>query len=81
LLNLQVIAAQPLRIKKSQLKIKTSPVKMKPLSGLDINVTDTNPFGVLKNNNNNINSKPVIRFKDDLKSRILKYLPIITSQW
>ena len=54
---------------------------MKPLSGLDINVTDTNPFGVLKNNNNNINSKPVIRFKDDLKSRILKYLPIITSQW
>jgi hypothetical protein len=77
-----VVAAQPLRIKKSQLKIKTSPVKMKPLSGLDINVTDTNPFGVPKNNNNtNTNNRPIIRFKDDLKSRILKYLPIVTSQW
>lgn len=55
---------------------------MKPLSGLDINVTDTNPFGVPKNNNNtNTNNRPIIRFKDDLKSRILKYLPIVTSQW
>jgi hypothetical protein len=46
---------------------------MKPLSGLDINITDSNPFA--------IKTTTKSRFKDDLKSRIIKYLPIISSQW
>lgn len=44
----------------------------KPLCGLDINISDTYPFETTPND-------PKIKYKDDQKSRILKYLPIVTT--
>lgn len=52
--------------------IVSKPKICKPLSGLDINVSDCYPFDKKQNRK---------KFKDDQKSRILKYLPITSSQW
>lgn len=61
---------QKIKVKKAIQSIQ--PHFSKPLSGLDVNVSDEPP---LKFN------KIKFRFRDDQRSKILKYLPINHNQW
>lgn len=63
------------------------PIHNKPLSGLDINVSDSYPIQISSTTtslnmspNRFSNASKSNKFKDDQKSKILKYLPIV-NQW